>query len=66
MGKRYKVESDFDDLHGNPADAIDLDVDMTDTDNPIIQAALNGDEDDYQPPKAVSYTHLTLPTTPYV
>lgn len=52
MGKRrYKVESDFDDLHGNPADAIDLDVDLNDTDNPIIQAALNGDEDDYQPPK---------------
>ncbi len=50
MGKQYTVESDFDDLHGNPAEAVDLDIDLSDTDNPIIQAALNGDED-YQPPE---------------
>ena len=51
MGK-YQVESDFDDLHGDPADAVDLDVDLSDSDNPIIQAALaNKGDDDYVPPK---------------
>jgi len=49
MGKKYEVESDFDDLHGNPADPIDLEVDLSDSDNPIIQAAFN-DSEDYQPP----------------
>jgi hypothetical protein len=52
MGKKYEVESDFDDLHGNPAEAPDLELDLSDSDNPIIQAALSGEEDDdWTPPK---------------
>jgi len=54
MGKKqYVVESDFDDLHGNPDDTSDLDVDLTDADNPIITAALDDAEDDdnWKPPK---------------
>lgn len=51
MGKKqYVVESDFDDLHGDPDDTPDLEVDLTDSDNPIIAAAANED-DDWQPPK---------------
>lgn len=50
MGKAYTVESDFDDLHGNPDEGIDLDIDLSDSDNPIIKAALN-DNEDYQPPE---------------
>ncbi len=46
----YTVESDFDDLHGDPADPVDLEVDL-DSDNPIIQAFVTGkDDDDYVPP----------------
>ena len=46
---KYKVESDFEDLHGNPAESVDVDVDFSDSDNPIIQAALGNE--DYQPPE---------------
>jgi hypothetical protein len=49
MGDKYKVESDFDDLHGEPAEPIDVEVDFKDTDNPIIRAAMDGE--DYQPPE---------------
>lgn len=50
MGKKsnYQVESDFDDLHGQPDDAEDLEIDFSDSDNPIIQAALGNE--DYTPP----------------
>jgi hypothetical protein len=54
MGKKnYQIESDFDDLRGNPDDAVDLEVDFSDTDNPIIKAALEeGSEDEnWTPPK---------------
>lgn len=53
MGKKqYQIESDFDDLHGDPdEDLSDLDVDLSDSDNPIIKAALAGDEDNWQPPE---------------
>ncbi len=48
---RYTVESDFDDLHGDPADVKELTVDL-DSDNPIIRAFVDGDEDaDYVAPK---------------
>lgn len=50
MGKKYVVESDFDDLHGNADDAPDLELDLSDSDNPIIQAALSGEDDDWKPP----------------
>lgn len=51
MGKKYVVESDFDDLHGNADDAPDLELDLSDTDNPIIQAALSGEDDNWTPPE---------------
>jgi hypothetical protein len=53
MGKKqYAVESEFDDLHGNPDDAPDLELDLSDSDNPIIKAALSGEDDDnWQPPE---------------
>lgn len=48
----YTVESDFDDLHGDPAEPVDLEVDLSDSDNPIIKAFIDGkDDDDYVPPK---------------
>jgi len=48
---RYTVDSDFDDLHGNPAVVDELEVDLSDSDNPIIRAFVDGDEDgDYTPP----------------
>ena len=50
MGK-YVVESDFDDLHGNPGEAPDLELDLSDTDNPIIQAALSEEDENWKPPK---------------
>jgi len=52
MGKQedYVVESDFDDLHGDPAEAPDLELNLSDEDNPIIQAALNGDDTEWEPP----------------
>lgn len=53
MGKKkYVVESTFDDLHGNPDDTSELDVDLTDADNPIITAALEESEEDenWKPP----------------
>jgi len=51
MGKKkYKVESDFEDLRGNPEDAPDLDVDLNDSDNPIINAALSDVDDNWKPP----------------
>lgn len=50
--KKYVVESDFDDLHGDPAEAPDLlEMDLTDSDNPIIQAFANGDDEDWTPPE---------------
>ena len=51
MGKKYVVESDFDDLHGNADDAPDLELDLSDSENPIILAALSGEDDNWQPPK---------------
>lgn len=53
MGKKYVVESDFDDLHGNADEAPDLELDLSDSENPIIQAALDGDDKDadWTPPK---------------
>jgi hypothetical protein len=50
MGKNYVIESEFEDLHGNPDDAPDLELDLSDSDNPIISAFANGDEDDWKPP----------------
>lgn len=48
MGKNsYVVESDFDDLHGNPDDGSDLELDL-DSKNPIVQAALS--DEDWTPP----------------
>jgi len=52
MGKKtYVVESDFDDLHGDPDNAPDLELDLSDSDNPIIQAALSGEDDNWTPPE---------------
>lgn len=51
MGKKYVVESDFDDLHGNADEPADLDVDLSDSENPIIKAALSGEDDDWTPPE---------------
>lgn len=48
--KKYVIESQFDDLHGNADEAPDLELDLSDSDNPIIQAALSN-EDDWTPPK---------------
>ncbi len=48
MGKNsYVVESDFDDLHGNPDDAPDLEVDLSDSENPIVMAA---QDENWKPP----------------
>lgn len=54
MGKkgRYAVESDFEDLHGNPAEDVDLDVDLSDSDNPIIRAFAGEDDDESWTPPA--------------
>lgn len=51
MGNKYVVESQFEDLHGNPADEPDLELDVTDSDNPIIAAALSGADDNWEPPE---------------
>jgi len=53
MGKKnYQIESDFDDLHGNPDDSLpELDVDLSDTDNPIIKAALQKSDENWKPPE---------------
>lgn len=51
MGKKYVVESDFEDLHGNPDDAPELELDMSDAENPIIKAALSGEDEDWKPPE---------------
>lgn len=53
MGKQYVVESDFEDLHGNPAEEQDLEVDFESSDNPIIRAARGErvDDDDWTPPE---------------
>jgi len=49
---RYTVESDFDDLHGDPAEVPGLEVDLSDSDNPIIRAFAEGAaDDDYVAPK---------------
>lgn len=48
MGK-YVVESQFEDLHGRQDDDTDLELDLNDSDNPIIKAALGQDED-WTPP----------------
>lgn len=51
MGKKYVVESQFEDLHGNPDDSdLELDVDLSDSDNPIIRAALGGEDENWKPP----------------
>ena len=51
MGKKqYVIESQFEDLHGNADEAPDLEVDLSDSDNPIIKAALSNDEN-WTPPK---------------
>jgi hypothetical protein len=47
--KGYVVESDFDDLHGEPDDAPDLELDLSDSENPIIKAALSNE--DWSPPE---------------
>ena len=47
---RYTVDSDFDDLHGDPAEVSELEVDLSDSDNPIIQAFVTGKDDDYVAP----------------
>lgn len=48
MGKNsYVVESVFDDLHGNPDDTPDLEVDLSDSDNPIVLAA---EDENWKPP----------------
>ena len=50
MGKQeYVIESDFDDLHGDENDLPDLELDISDSDNPIIKAALS--DEDWVPPK---------------
>lgn len=50
MGKKqYVIESQFEDLHGNADDeAPDLELDLSDSNNPIIQAALSNE--DWKPP----------------
>lgn len=51
MGKKYAVESEFEDLHGNPADDdVELDVDLSDSENPIIKAAFGGEDENWKPP----------------
>jgi len=53
MGKKkakYTVESDFDDLHGNPDDMPDLELDLSDNENPIIAAA--NVDDNWTPPES--------------
>ena len=50
MGNKYVVESQFEDLRGNPAEESDLELDVSDSDNPIIQAALEGADDSWTPP----------------
>lgn len=50
MGNKYVVESTFEDLHGNPAEESDLELDVSDSENPIIQAALDGSDDEWTPP----------------
>ena len=50
MGKQdYVIESDFEDLHGNRDEAPDLELDISDSDNPIIKAALA--DEDWVPPE---------------
>lgn len=50
MGKKqYVIESDFEDLHGNDDDPTDLELDLSDSDNPIITAALS--DEDWVPPE---------------
>lgn len=51
MGNKYVVESQFEDLHGNPADEPDLELDVSDSENPIIAAALSGADDSWEPPE---------------
>ena len=49
---RYTVDSDFDDLHGDPAEIDELEVDLSDADNPIIRAFVDGEaDDDYVAPE---------------
>ena len=53
MGKKnYQIESDFDDMHGDPDDSLpEIDVDLSDSDNPIIKAALEGSDENWKPPE---------------
>ena len=66
---QYPIDSELiQDDPGGLADALNLEIPVIPLELPSYQRKENfgTDETFYQIVKAVSYTHLTLPTTPYV